>query len=99
MGYVNGIHTPNETTKSRREHRLATQRFIHISAQLVPVYDPILQVYGIEKLVWYRNVIPVDQRTYKTGNACRSLRRSRRIPARQMRKADKAFRREVNNWF
>lgn len=99
MGYVNGIATPNETTKSRREHRLATQRFIHISAQLVPVYNPVLQLYGIEKLVGYRNVIPVDQRTYFTGNTRRSFRRARRLSGRQMRNADKQSRREVNNWF
>lgn len=99
MGYVSGVFTPNETTKSRREHRLATQRFIHISAQLVPVYNPILQLYGIEKLVGYRNVIPVDQRTYNIGNTRRSFRRARRMSGRQMRNADKAFRREVDNWF
>lgn len=92
MGYVNGAFTPNETTKSRREHRLATQRFIHISAKLVPVYDPWLQFVNINKLLGYRNVIPVDQRTYKTGNTRRSFRRAGRMSGRQMRNADKAFR-------
>lgn len=98
MGYVNGVFTPNETTKSRREHRLATQRFIHISAQLVPVYNPVLQLYGIEKLVGYRNVIPVDQRTYSLGKAARSYRRAGRMTARQMRMSDKAFRRDLASW-
>lgn len=91
MGYINGVKTPNQTTATRRAERLASQRWLHISKIVVEVRHPLTG------LVLGHRVTGGDG-PYNKGDMNRSLRRSGRISARQMRKMDKDFRRDVANW-